>query len=392
MVNLFLFLGAAFLLTFLIGRLLEKIRVPWIFSALLIGSLLAIYNPFTDITSSPTFEFLAQLGMYFLLFIIGFEIDLKKFKKSKNFILRSTFFIIFLEGISGTLVIHFIFGSSWFISSLVALSFATVGEAILIPILDEFKIINTKLGQSIIGIGTFDDIIEILLLIIVVITIDTGIHSTFNISLILLSLALLVIFTILLVKLKKEGGKFKFLSIETLFIFILFILFLFLGVGQLANAAPIAALLAGVSLNAFIPKNRIEKVRSEIKTLCYGFFAPIFFLWVGVSMNMKYLIAFPLLVLLVVAVSNTIKILGSWIAGKKELGTKQSILLGIGLSVRFSTSIIIIKILFESNLIGSELYSIIIASSIVFNFIIPILFSNLIAKWKDEIKNERTLK
>jgi Kef-type K+ transport system membrane component KefB len=67
-------------------------------------------------------------------------------------------------------------------------------------------------------------------------------------------------------------------------------------------------------------------------------------------------------------------------------------LLGIGLSVRFSTSIIIIKILFESNLIGSELYSIIIASSIVFNFIIPILFSNLIAKWKNKIKNERTIK
>ncbi len=382
MPNIFLFLGIAFLLTFLIGRLLEKIRVPWIFSALLIGSGLAIYNPFTSATSSPTFEFLAQLGMYFLLFIIGFEINLKKLKKSKNFIFKATFFIVFLEATFGTLLIHFAFGYSWFISSLVALSFATVGEAILIPILDEFKIVNTKLGQSIIGIGTFDDIIEVLLLILVVIVVGSGVHSSFNIFLILISLAILVILTIGLTKLKKQNQKFKFLSIESLFLFILFVLFLFLGIGEFAHAAPIAALLAGIALNTFIPENRVERVKSGIKTLCYGFFAPIFFLWVGVTMDVKYLVAFPLLILLVVAVSKGAKLLGAWIVGRKELGTKQSILLGIGLSVRFSTSIIIIKILFENNLIGADLYSIIVASSIVFKFIVPVLFSNLLVRWK----------
>jgi len=379
--NIFLFLGMAFLLTLLIGKLLEKIRIPWIFSALLIGSLLAVYNPFVSITSSSTFEFLAQLGMYFLLFVIGFEIDLKKLKKSKNFIFKATFFIIFLEGIFGMLLIHFVFGYSWFISSLVALSFATVGEAILIPILDEFKIINTKLGQSIISIGTLDDIIEIILLILIVIVIGSGVHSGFNIFLTLISLFILVIFTIGLIKLKKQNKKFKFLSIETLFLFILFVLFLFLGIGELAKAAPIAALLAGIALNTFVPDNRIKKVKSEIRTLCYGFFAPIFFLWVGITMNINYLLSFPLLIILVVVVSKGAKLLGSWIIGRKELGTKQSILLGIGLSVRFSTSIIIIKILFEHNLIGSDLYSIIIASSIVFNFIIPFLFSKLLVRW-----------
>ena len=119
--------------------------------------------------------------MYFLLFIIGFEIDLKKLKKSGKFIFKATFFIIFLEAIFGTLLIHFLFGYSWFISFLVALSFATVGEAILIPILDEFKIVNTKLGHSIIGIGTFDDIIEILLLILIVIVVGSNTHPGINI-------------------------------------------------------------------------------------------------------------------------------------------------------------------------------------------------------------------
>ncbi len=388
MINIFLFLAATFLLTLLIGRLLEKIRVPWIFSALLIGSVLAIYNPFDSITSSPAFYFLSQLGMYFLLFIIGFEIDFTKLKKSGKFIFKATFFIIFLEGIFGTLLIYFVFGYSWFISALVALSFATVGEAILIPILDEFKIINTKLGQSIIGIGTLDDVIELSLLILVSILIGSKVNLVSNIFLTLFSLLVLVILTVSLTKLRRKGKEFNFFSIETLFLFVLFVLFLFLGIGELANAASVAALLAGISLNAFIPNNRIEKIKSGLKMLCYGFFAPVFFLSVGMTMDIHYLFSFPLLVLLVVVVSNSTKLLGSWIIGRKELGTKQSVLLGIGLSVRFSTSIIIIKILFDNQLIGADLYSVIVASSIAFKFIVPVLFSNLIVRWKiAKIKN-----
>jgi len=386
MMNAFLFLAIIFLFTFLIGRLIEKIRVPWIFAALLVGCLFAIYNPFLSITSSPSFEFLANLGMYFLLFIIGFEVDIKQLKRTKNFIFKSTFFIISLEAVFGSLLIHFVFGYSWFISLLVALSFATVGEAILIPILDEFKIVNTKLGQSIIGIGTLDDVIEVFLLIIVSIVIGSSLRSNMNIFLILISLGILFVLTIGLVKLKKKGAEFRFLPIETLFLFILFGLFLFLGIGELADATPIAAVLSGIALKTFIPDERIEKVKKSIRTMCYGFFAPIFFVWVGVSLNMKYLIEFPLLVILVVIVANSAKLLGSWIVGRKELGTKQSILLGIGLSIRFSTSIIIIKILFENNLIGSDLYSVIVASSIVFKFIIPVLFSNLLVKW-NVVKN-----
>ncbi len=381
MVDIFLFLGAAFLLTLLIGRLLEKISVPWIFSALLIGTALSAYNPFQTITSSQTFNFLSQLGMYFLLFVIGFEIDLKKLSKSKAFIFKSTIFIILITTILGAILIHFAFNYSWLISILVSISFATVGEAILIPILDEFKLVNTKLGQSIIGIGTLDDIIEILLLILVGILVGTASHSANNIAITLLSLFILFAMTILLTKLKnKKETKFKFISIETLFLFTLSILFLFLGIGEIAKAAPIAAILAGIGLNTFMPDNRVKKITSEIKSLCYGFFAPIFFLGVGITINIKYLLISPLLILLIILVSAGSKIFASYIIGRKELGTKKSILLGIGLSVKFSTSIIIIKILFENNIINSNLYSIIVASSIIFNFLIPFLFSRLILK------------
>jgi len=388
MINTFLFISGLFLITFLLGRLIEKARVPWIFAALIVGAVLAINNPFSSITSSDTFSFLANLGMYFLLFIIGFEIDLKKLKKQKGFIFKSAFFIIFLEAILGSLVIHFAFGYGWLISCLVALSFATVGEAILVPILQEFRITNTKLGQSLIGIGTIDDIIEIFTLIVAVALIGTsapesvGSVGHFNIWTIMGSLFMIFLLTFIFMKFRNKGKKFHFFHMESMFIFVLFVLFLFLGIGEFSEATSLAALLAGISLKTFLPSNRLKLIESEVKTMCYGFFAPIFFLWVGLEMNIEYLVSFPLLILLVVGVSKTAKIFGSYIAGRKYLGVRKSILLGIGLSVRFSTSIIVITILFKNGLIQSDIFSVLIASSIVFKFIVPLLFSTLASKWK----------
>jgi len=383
MINLFIFFGIVFLFTFAIGRLIEKIRVPWIFAALIFGFLLAIRNPFASITSSPEFNFLAQLGMYFLLFIIGFELDLAKLKKQGKFIIKATFFIIYLEAFFGTLLVHFVFGYEWLISFVVALSFATVGEAILIPILEELRIVNTKLGQSIIGIGALDDMIEIFVLVLIIFLIGSGTPADYsNATLTLISLLVLFCLAFGLTKLKKESAKFGFLAIENLFLFGLFVLFLFLGIGEYAHATAIAALLSGIALKTFIPEERRKMIESEVKTMCYGFFAPLFFVWVGVTMNIDYLVSYPLFVLLVVGISGGVKILGSLLVGRKELGIKESILLGIGLSVRFSTSLVITKILFENGLIDVGLYSIIVASSIVFTFMVPVVFSNLLAGWK----------
>lgn len=381
MINLFLFLALMFALTYLVGRFVEKFRVPWIFAALLIGSLLSINNPFSTITESQNFVFLAKLGMYLLLFMIGFEINIRELRSEAKFLIKSTFFIIFFEAFLGSLIIHFVFGYSWLLALLVALSFATVGEAVLIPILDEFKVTRTKLGQFIISIGSLDDIIEVLTLIIAVFMLGYGTHTNIHISMIITFLFLLFMMTFFLTKLKREGEKFKFTSVETLFFITITVFFLFLGIGEFAEATSLAALLAGLGLKIFLPKERLKLIENEIRALGYGLFAPIFFLWVGLSVNFDYILKFPLLILLVVLVSNSAKLLSSYVIMRKKLGTKGSLLLGLGLSVRFSTSIVIIKLLLDYGLIGQKLFSVIIASSIIFKFLIPLLFANLLVKW-----------
>lgn len=377
--NFFLFLSIVFILIFGIGLFFEKFRIPWIFSALFLGAGLSIYNPFQEIIGSETFDLLANLGMYFLLLMIGFELDLGEVKKKKGFIFKATFFIISMEALLGSLLIHFVFGYSWFISIIVSLSFATVGEAILIPILEEFKMINSSLGQSIISIGVIDDLIEIFVMFLIIFVTGSSQHLS---MLTFLIISILFVLTIGLRKLKPEGSQFKFKNVEILFFFVIAIFLLFIGLGSLTEVGPMAALLSGIALRTFIPDKRLRLIESELKSMAYGFFVPIFFLWVGSSMDLSIIFLYPLSLLLIVLVSNGTKVFASYMIAKNELGVKRAIALGVGLSVRFSTSIVIIKILYDNAMIDSKLYSIIIASSIIFQFVVPLIFSNLIIKWK----------
>jgi len=363
--NIFLFLSIVFLLIFLVGTLLKKLHIPWIFAALIIGFMLALYNPFEEITSSFTFNFLADLGMYLLLFMIGFELDMKEMKSNSKFIVASSFIITIIGALFLIPLFYFLFHLDLILSIIIGLSFSTVGEAILIPILDEFKEVNTPLGQTIIGIGTLDDIIEISTLIFIIFLVGESSAGNFNVAIIIISLFILFILTAFFVKLKKKGKKFKFMNIETLFFFVIFTLFLFIGIGMYAEAGALGALLAGIGLKTFLPQERLKLIESEVKLICYGFFAPIFFLYVGLSMNIKYLILFPLLILLVVGLSFGSKLLGSYICGVKKLGTRDSLILGIGMSIRFSTSLVLVTILYKFQLITLEFFSIIIASSMI---------------------------
>lgn len=387
--NLFLFFGLCFFLFFLVGPLIEKVRVPWIFAALLIGAALAIYNPFPSIVGDPSFNMLADLGMYFLLFIIGLEIDLVEIKKMGKLIVKTTALVISLETLFGTLFVHYTFGTPWEVAALVAMSFGTVGEAILVPILDEFKIIHTRLGQAIIGVATLDDVIELAALIWLSVLLGVKHEAHTQIGVELIAFALLILLSVVLYSVKKFIPKIKIPDYRGIVIcFMLIIMFTYIGIGRFAEMEALAAILAGVITKYFLTETQFQLLETHTKLITYGFLAPVFFLKVGMEINVNYLVANIGLVLLIILISNFAKMLGSWITAKKVLGPRKSVLMGIALSVRFSTSIVIVSLLYQNELIGSHLFSVLIASSILFKFIIPPLFANLLVRWNVAFKPE----
>ena len=382
-ISLFLFLGACFLLVFLIGPLIEKARVPWIFAALLIGAVLAVENPVPKISDDPAFSLLANLGMYLLLFITGMEVDLSEMKNLGKLIVRTALVTILLATLFGTLFIHYVFETDWMVAMLVSLSFATVGEAILIPILDEFKIIHSRLGQAIIGVATLDDAFELFTLIWLSTLLGTGLESEISLNQEMLVIFVLVAFSAFLFLIKRLIPKVEIPNYQGLVVFfMLIVFFIYVGIGELAGIEALAAILAGVVVKYFVTQEQFKGLGNYAKLLTYGFLGPIFFLKVGMDMNMAYLVDNLLVVIALAALSLIAKLVGSVTTARNVLGLRQSILMGLALSIRFSTSIIIITILYRNGFIDEQLFSVIIATSIIFKFIIPPLFANLLVKWR----------
>ncbi len=72
-----------------------------------------------------------------------------------------------------------------------------------------------------------------------------------------------------------------------------------------------------------------------------------------------------------IKVASLAKLVSSYLIGKNQIGLKPSLFMGVALGVRFSTSIVIIKFLFEEKLIGVKLYSVLIGSSARFVIVVP---------------------
>jgi Kef-type K+ transport system membrane component KefB len=381
-----------------IGYLLQKyVRMPWMFASLFFGLVLSALGVFSSAIESDLFKLLQTLGMYLLLFIIGFSIDFKKMGRLKNYVAFGTVAVIGLEGLFGSLLLYMVFpaevSNSYLIALIAALSFATVGEAVLLPILSEFKIIRTDFGQLTLGIGTLDDVVEVLMLAAVAVVpgfLSVSQTQIFpNPEYVLLDLGALLLVTLVMVKvgdqvkkvLEKNHTPSYVFSLLTLLVFFCFIAF---G-GLIAESlATVGAIFGGISLRRLLPKERLQENERAVEFLGYIFLSPLFFLSVGASVSFSAIFLYPLLIALVFFVATSAKLLASYSLFHRLLGKKFSILLGFGLCVRFSTGLIVQYVLLNSQLISVALFSSLVATAIFMTPLIIVVYSWVLSKGKPE--------
>lgn len=371
------------------GFFLQRyLKIPWMFAALFFGIILSVSGFFSTTINSESFQLLATLGMLLILFMIGFNLDLKKLRELGKKIILGALFIISLEGFFGSLLLYFVFpdqvGHSFLIALITAFSFATVGEAILLPILSEFNLLHTTFGQITLGIGTFDDIIEVVILVLIT-ALPTFLPQTqiqnfpdplFSIT----SLAVLLLLTVVMIKLSKKfqgimSKTSKVPQVHSLMVLLVFFSFASFGGFVFEGLAAVGAILGGLVGRRLLPEKMLPEDEKAINFLGYIFLSPIFFLSIGAEVSISHLLISPLLIVLIWIVSKGSKLLGSLVLFRKLLGTKYSILMGLGLSVRFSTSLIVQFMLFSSGYIGLPLYSALIVTAILMKPVIIVLYS-----------------
>jgi len=368
------------------------------FTLVIFGMIFSVFGFFTPVIKSENFQLLAKLGMLALLFMIGLDLNLKEIKSLGTYIAAGDLFLCFFEGFMLALLFYFFVpadvGNSFFIALITGVTFGTIGEVILFAILAEFGLVNTKFGQLSLGMGVFDDVVEISMLAIIAtlpaFSSTSKIRSIPNITLVVSCLFGLLLLTFTMAKI---GGRIK-KTLEKIhgppyvppfLILLTFFSFIALGGFVYEVLAAVAAVMGGIVTQQIFPDKVLKESRKSINFLGNFFLSPFFFLSLGSNISMASIITFPLLIIIIVLVSISSRVFASTLLFRKLLGTKYAFIMGVGLCAKFSTSVIAENILFNSGFISTTLFSAILTAYIIMKPIIVGVYSWGLSTAKNEI-------
>ena len=401
MMEILLLAVVTYLVIITIGYGVHKyLQMPWMFTVVVLGMILSSFGLFKEVMEGQTFHFLAKMGMLFFLFTIGIDLELGEIRKLGKHIVVGNITLTLVEGFAIALFLYFLYPTfvhgSFFVALLCGIAFGTVGEVVLLAILKEFGLEKTRFGQLALGIGVFDDVFEILAMAIIVAlpAFMTGgsQNSAWQKSLVIvLSLAGLVLATFILSWVGKAMRRYvSKISSESFVIpfsiFLLFFAFIYFGSLGFENLGIVAAIFSGIAVNQALPEKLIQQYKKPIFFVGNMFLGPFFFLSLGGSMSLKALASYPVLIVSIMAISIASRVLVSYLLFHGLLGKRQSVVMGIGLTAKFSTSVISENLLFTLGLVAQPLYTAIMVAYILLKPIIVGVFSRSLAVTKDIIQ------
>lgn len=289
---------------------LNRFKVPGIIGLILAGVLIGP-NGFNLLMRDASIVLFGTVGLLYIMFLAGLEIDLNDFKKNRYRSMVFGFFTFAIPQGIGTLASYYLLGFNLQSSTLLASMFAS-HTLLAYPILGRFGITKNEAVTITVGGTIITDTAALLVLAVITGSARGELNSEFWIR----TGISLVIFAFIVLWLFPRISKWFFRNIEgeggAQFIFVLAIVFTSAFLAELAGVEPIiGAFLAGLALNRLIPHtsplmNRIEFVGNTL-------FIPFFLISVGMLVDFRVLLNGP--EALMVAITMIIVATGSkWLA------------------------------------------------------------------------------
>ncbi|HDV4502696.1 TPA: monovalent cation:proton antiporter family protein [Staphylococcus aureus] len=379
---------AAFLTPIIVNRLNINF-LPVVVAEILMG--IVIGNSFLNIVERDSIlNILSTLGFIFLMFLSGLEIDFKAFKKDKrarqgqnddessipghlNLALTVFAFIMIIS-----ILLAYVFKWLGLVDDvlLMVIIISTISLGVVVPTLKEMNIMRTTIGQFILLVAVLADLVTMILL-----TVYGAINGQGGSTIWLIGI--LVVFTAISYILGVQFKRMSFLQklmdgttqigIRAVFALIILLVALAEGVGA-ENI--LGAFLAGVVVSLLNPD---EEMVEKLDSFGYGFFIPIFFIMVGVDLNISSLIKEPklLIIIPILIVAFIISKLIPVMFIRRWFDMKTTIASAFLLTSTLSLVIAAAKISERLNAISAETSGILILSAVITCVFVPIIFKKL---------------
>jgi Kef-type K+ transport system membrane component KefB len=296
--------------------ILNRIKIPSIIGLILAGVAVGP-NGFNILLRDQGIILFGTVGLLYIMFLAGLEIDMNDFKKNRNKSLIFGALTFIIPMILGTAVSYYLLQFGLMSSILLASMFAS-HTLLAYPIASRLGITKNKAVNITVGGTIITDTAALLVLAVITGASSGELNSEFWIRL-GISLA---IFSFIVLWIFPRITRWFFKNYETdgvaHYIFVLAMVFLAAFLAELAGVEPIiGAFLAGLALNPLIPHtsplmNRIEFVGNAL-------FIPFFLIGVGMLVDLRVLFRGPEALIVasaMIVVATSAKWLAAFISGK----------------------------------------------------------------------------
>lgn len=345
--NLLLILSVAWVL----GSLFSRFGLPAMLGELLAGVILG--PPLLGVVlSSDGIELLAELGIFFVMFHSGMEMDPKELMEHIWPSLG-----VALGGFATPYALGFLtakaFGATLFQGLVIGMGVSVTAIAVQMVILYSMRINRSELGHVIIGAAIADDIFALIALSTLLGLAKTGSINFTAIGLVLLKVVLFFALTILMGEfvvprftrhLTDKGGKaFTFAVVVALMM------------GYCAEMAGlhlvVGAFLAGQFVRREIIDKRVyEVINDRFFGISYGFLVPIFFSSLSFQIHLSLDPPFLLFSLALILVAILGKLVGCGLgAALFKYNFWQSSIIGLGMNGRGAVELVIAAVVLKQS-------------------------------------------
>ncbi|MFN3527868.1 MAG: cation:proton antiporter [Candidatus Altarchaeaceae archaeon] len=389
-------LGLILIFSKIFGEIFHKLSLPPLFGEILVGIIIgtlgiASINESSELSLGNFITVLAQIGIIFLLFRIGFEeIETKNFSKIVIGVLPIEIIGIIFPFLGGFIACYFfadnLFTDSFKGALLVGTALAATSLGVSVRTLMDLKYISTKPGMAIVTVGVVDGFIGLIFFAIIYGIIQYDTISLEDIKDILLLFLLFFIFIYIF-------GRFIVWRIakivsemtveESVFAIIIGLLFIFSFLSDKIGASVlIGAFILGFALSK-VPQFKTSETIQKIKGISYGFFIPFFFVYIGMLFKFEALTDINILIFgfLLLTFLILFQIVGAFIGAKiSKFDNKDSLIISVGMLPRNEIMLIVGMIGLELSLYKGDIFSAFILISIFTTIITPLILRMIIKR------------
>lgn len=298
------------LIILLAPLLLNKLKIPHIIGLIAGGMLVGPYG-FGLLARDAGFEVFGQVGLLYLMFLAGIEIDMYHLKKNLSKGLAFGAMTFFLPLALGAVAVHYALGMTWLTATLMASMFAA-HTLIGYPIVSRFGL--TKSPAVIIAVaGTIVTVLGSLMVLASIA--DVIRFHTFEVLNLLRLFGGLILYCVLVTVVYPRLTRWFFRQYHddnVQFIYVLTLVFIAAAVAAFIGIEGVfGAFYAGLVLNRYIPSR--SSLMGRIEFVGNSIFIPYFLIGVGMLINVR-LISSDVMTLEIAAVMCVVAMLVKWIA------------------------------------------------------------------------------